>query len=125
MSYLYLGHCFAKKKLLDLAVQQYTSCLDMMDDDMSAEAKEVRYSRARVYEALGKTAEASTDYTRLVELDLGFKDAATRLSGLKSQGDKYPSNFPWSLWLSARVPPLQSNGGTRALEGVARRLRRS
>ena len=51
---------------------------------MGAEAKEVRYSRARVYEALGKVEEASADYTRLVELDLGFKDAATRLSGLKS-----------------------------------------
>ena len=83
-SYLYLGHCFAKKKLLDLAVQQYSSCLAMIEDDMGAEAKEVRYSRARVYEALGKVEEASADYTRLVELDLGFKDAATRLSGLKS-----------------------------------------
>ena len=85
LSYLYLGHCFAKKKLLDLAVQQYSSCLGMIDDDMGSEAKEVRYSRARVYEALGKTEEAVADFTRLVELDLGFKDAPpTRLSGLKS-----------------------------------------
>ena len=83
-SYLYLGHCFAKKQLLDLAVQQYSSCLGMMDDDMSPEAKEVRYSRARVYEALDKSAEAIADFTRLVELDIGFKDAATRLSALRS-----------------------------------------
>ncbi|TVR44220.1 MAG: hypothetical protein EA402_07670, partial [Planctomycetota bacterium] len=82
-SYHQLGHCFAKKKLLDLAAQQYTSCLSLIEDDLGDEAKEVRYSRARVYEAVGKKAEAEADYTRLVELDLGFRDAADRLAALR------------------------------------------
>ncbi|TVR13699.1 MAG: tetratricopeptide repeat protein [Planctomycetota bacterium] len=83
-SHFHLGTCFAKKKLLDLAVQQYTSCLSLIEDDLGDEAKDVRYHRARVYEAQGKVNEAETDYTRLVELDLGYKDAAQRLSALRS-----------------------------------------
>lgn len=83
-SYHYLGHCFAKKKLLDLAAQQYTSCLNLIEDDIGDEAKDVRYSRGRVFEAMGKKDEAAADYTRLVELDLGYKDAASRLSALRA-----------------------------------------
>jgi tetratricopeptide (TPR) repeat protein len=81
--HFYLGHCFAKKKLLDLAAQQYTSCLSLIEDELSDEAKEVRYNRARILEQQGKIEEAAADYTKLVEIDLGFKDAATRLANLR------------------------------------------
>ncbi len=80
----YLGHCFAAKNLLDLAVQQYTSCLALIEDEMSDEFKEVTYNRGRLLEQAGKTTEAVADYTRLVQLDLGYKDAATRLGSLQS-----------------------------------------
>ena len=82
-SHNYLGHCFMSKNLLDLAVQQYTSCLSLIEDDLSDEAKDVRYNRGRAYEAQGKRDDAIADFTRLVELDLSFKDAAQRLEGLR------------------------------------------
>lgn len=83
-SHFYLGHCFTAKNLLDLAIQQYTSCLSLIEDDLGAQAKEVRYSRARAYESRGNKEEACTDYLRLVEIDLSYKDAAQRLDQLRS-----------------------------------------
>ncbi len=80
----YLGHCFLSKNLLDLAVQQYTSCLSLIEDDLSDEAKETRYHRARALESQGRRDDAIKDFTRLVELDLGFKDAAQRLQALRA-----------------------------------------
>ncbi len=79
----YLGYCFTKKNLLDLASQQYTAYLSLVDDDHTDEAKEVRYARARIFEDLGHTNDAITDYERLATIDLNYKDVATRLSGLK------------------------------------------
>jgi tetratricopeptide (TPR) repeat protein len=84
-SHHYLGHCFAAKQLLDLSAQQYSLCLSLIEDDLSEEAKEVRYSRAKAYEALDKANEALTDYTKLVEIDLGFKDCAQRLTALRKK----------------------------------------
>jgi len=83
-SYRYLGFCFQRKNLLDLAVQQYTSYLSLVEDTLSDEAKEVRYLRARQLEDLGKRDEATADYSKLVEMDLAYKDAAERLNKLRT-----------------------------------------
>lgn len=83
-SHRYLGFCFAKKNLLDLACQQYTSYLSLTDDDQADEAKEVRFLRARVLEDSGKKEEALKDFERLVAIDLNYKDAAARLTALRS-----------------------------------------
>jgi tetratricopeptide (TPR) repeat protein len=82
-SHRYLGYCFTKKNLLDLAFQQYNSYLSLVEDEQSDEAKEVRYMQARVSEDLGKKDEAIKNYERLVAIDLAYKDAATRLSKLR------------------------------------------
>lgn len=82
-SFKYLGFCFGKKNLLDLAVQQYTSYLSLVLDDQADEAKEVRYLRARVLEDQNKRDEATKDYERIVAIDLNYKDAAARLSKLR------------------------------------------
>ncbi len=82
-SHKLLGACFTKKGLYDLAVQQYDGFLKLTEDDLADDAKEVRYTRGRLFEQLGKKPEAMTDYTRLVEIDLGYKDAADRLRKLR------------------------------------------
>ena len=82
-SHKYLGFCFGKKNLLDLAVQQYTSYLSLVLDDQADEAKEVRYLRARVLEDQSKRDEAIKDYERIVAIDLNYKDAAVRLGKLR------------------------------------------
>lgn len=79
----YLGHCFAKKNLLDIARDQFTECLSLIEDSSGNEYKEVLYNRARVAEASGDTSAASGDFRKLVEIDLGYRDAAERLSKLK------------------------------------------
>jgi tetratricopeptide (TPR) repeat protein len=87
-SHRYLGYCFTKKNLLDLASKQYDSYLTLVEDEQGDEAKEVRYALARVYEDQKKKDDAIKNYERLVALDLGYKDAATRLSRLR--GDEQP-----------------------------------
>ena len=83
-SHRYLGFCFAKKNLLDLAVQQYTYFLSLALDDQTDKAKEVRYLRGRVLEDQGKRDDAIKDFERIVAIDLNYKDAATRLNKLRS-----------------------------------------
>lgn len=85
-SHRYLGFCFTKKNLLDLACQQYTSYLSLVLDDQGDKAKEVRYLRARAQEDQNKRDDAITDYQRIVALDLSFKDAAARLNKLRGIG---------------------------------------
>jgi tetratricopeptide (TPR) repeat protein len=82
-SHRYLGYCFTKKNLLDLASGQYAAYLQLIEDELAEEAKEVRYSLARVYEDLQKKTEAIATYEKLVALDLGYRDAADRLSKLR------------------------------------------
>jgi tetratricopeptide (TPR) repeat protein len=82
-SHRYLGFCFAKKNLLDLAVQQYTSYLSLALDDQADKSKEVRYLRARVLDDQGKRDDAIKDFERIVAIDLNYKDAAARLSKLR------------------------------------------
>jgi tetratricopeptide (TPR) repeat protein len=85
-SHKYMGYCFGKKNMLDLAVKNYTSYLSLVEDNLSDGAKEVRYLRARQLEDLKKREEAMADYSQLVEIDLGYKDAAARLDNLRNQG---------------------------------------
>lgn len=82
-SHSYLGHCFTKKNLLDLAIQQYKLFLPLVEDSQSDEAKNGRYQLARLYEDRGNTAEAINEYERLIAVDLRFKDAEARLSKLR------------------------------------------
>ncbi len=83
-SYKFLGFCFAKKNMVDLAVKNYSAYLTTTEDGLSDESKEVRYLRARIYEQGGKKEEAMADYSHLVEMDLSFKDCAERLEKLRA-----------------------------------------
>jgi hypothetical protein len=56
----------------------------LTEDDQADEAKEVRFLRARVLEDAGKKEEALKDYERLVAIDLSYKDAAARLTALRT-----------------------------------------
>ncbi|MBA3698890.1 MAG: hypothetical protein H0W78_08550 [Planctomycetes bacterium] len=84
-SFKFLGFCFAKKNMVELAVKNYSSYLTTTEDLQSDEAKETRYLRGRIYEQGGKKNEAIADYSALVEMDLGYKDCAARLDKLRSE----------------------------------------
>lgn len=78
-----LAICFSRKNLLDLAIQQYKLFLPLVEDELSDEAKDGRYQLAKLLEERGQTAEAIAELEKLVSLDLGYKDAAARLSKLR------------------------------------------
>ena len=86
-SFKFLGFCFAKKNMVELAVKNYSTYLSTTEDGLSDDAKEVRYLRGRIYEQGGKKLEAIADYSSLVEMDLGYKDCAARLDRLRG-GDE-------------------------------------
>lgn len=86
-SHKYLGYCFARKNLLDLASGQYAAYLSLIEDELADESKEVRYQLALTQEKLGKTADAIATYEKLVALDLSYKDAADRLTRLRTGGE--------------------------------------
>ena len=83
-AHYYLGHCFWRKKLLDLARDQFTQCASLIEDTTSDEFKEVLYSRAKLALELDDKDGAKADFTKLVEMDLGYRDAAQLLSQLRS-----------------------------------------
>jgi tetratricopeptide (TPR) repeat protein len=82
-SYKFLGFCFGKKNMVDLALKNFTAYLTGTDDLTSDEAKEVRYLRGRQYEQANSVAEAIGDFSSLVEMDLNYKDCAARLEKLQ------------------------------------------
>ena len=84
-SHKFLGFCFAKKNMVDLAVKNYTAYLTQAEDTRGDETKEVRYLRARQYEQAKRIEEAIADYSQLVEMDLSYKDCATRLDKLRAE----------------------------------------
>ena len=82
-SFKFLGFCFGKKNMVDLALKNFTAYLSGAEDKTSDEAKEVRYLRGRQYEQAGSVAEAIGDFSSLVEMDLNYKDCAARLEKLQ------------------------------------------
>lgn len=91
-SHLYLGHCFLRKKLLDLSRDQYSSCLSLIEDQLSEEYKEVAYHRAKACLAMGDRQGAIDDLTRVVKLDLAYRDAASLLNKLRDR-NQGPENI--------------------------------
>jgi tetratricopeptide (TPR) repeat protein len=74
----YLGQCFLKQKLVDIAIRQFmtaSSEIPGIDDTK----KEVLYNLGVAYEAKGDKEKASECYQQIYEVDMGFRDVAQRL----------------------------------------------
>ncbi len=81
MSLNYLGECFRRKGLLDLAVDQFQAALGGMYS-MDSVKKDVIYNLARTYEDMGKAAEALAQLKIIYSEDIGFRDVAKRVEDL-------------------------------------------
>ncbi len=77
----YLGECFRRKGLLDLAVDQFQAALDSMHI-MDSLKKDVIYNLARTYEDMGKAAEALERFKIIYAEDIGFRDVGRRVENL-------------------------------------------
>lgn len=82
----YLGKCFMKRGMHDMAVSQFEKALGektMMDQ----QRKDLVYNLACVYEELGRREEAAKYFKEIYEVDISFRDVADKVeSGYSSGG---------------------------------------
>ena len=74
----YLGQCFLQRGMHDMAVSMFEKGLQekaAMDD----QKKEMVYHLGCVYEEIGKMAEAMEQFKSIYEVDIGYRDVATKV----------------------------------------------
>ena len=76
-----LGQCFTAKGQYDLALEQYTRALKA-HPDMDREGKELCYSLAETYEAMGNGEDALKTYKRIYSKDINFMDVSEKVDAL-------------------------------------------
>jgi len=74
----YLGQCFARRGILDLAARTYQNAIKekLLFDD---EKKDLIYALAGVLEKVGKKEEAIEQFKLIYETDIGYKDVAAKV----------------------------------------------
>lgn len=79
----YIGLCFMAKKLYDMAVSQFNKALE--GDALSAEyAKAIRYNLALAYENNRNREQAISEYKKIMEVDINYRDVNDRINRLQS-----------------------------------------
>ncbi len=78
-----LGRAFEQKGLPDLALGQWDKALAAAGP-VGAQAKELLYEMGRVAQAQGRRDEALKHFSRILEQDIGFRDAAQRVNELRN-----------------------------------------
>lgn len=74
----YLGQCFLKQKLMDIAIRQFATAeseIPTMDDTK----KEVLYNLGVAYEMKGDKERSGECYQKVYEVDMSYRDVAKRL----------------------------------------------
>ncbi len=81
-SYNYLGCCFMLKKHFDLAVTQFQKALagELITPDQD---KNIRYNLARTFEQSGDKTRAVTEYKKIMEIDINYKDVTKKVEQLR------------------------------------------
>jgi tetratricopeptide (TPR) repeat protein len=85
----YLGQCFAKRGMHEMAVRKIQEALKekLVFDD---EKKEMIYTLGAVYEKMGKTHEAIKQYELIYEVDIGYKDVGPKVESYHASGGAAP-----------------------------------
>jgi len=78
----FLGQCFQKKGVLDLARKEYEHALQV-GDQKGERAKEILYNLGSIAEAQGNRDEARSYYVRIYEIDIGYRDVAAKMGTLR------------------------------------------
>lgn len=77
-----LGRAFQQKNLPELALGQFDKALAAAGSGVLA--KEALYEMGAICKALGKRDDALRHFTRILEQDIGFRDVAKMVEGLKA-----------------------------------------
>lgn len=78
----FLAQCFQQKGVLDLARKEYEHALQA-SDGKGERAKEILYNLGSIAEAQGNRDEARSFYVRIYEIDIGYRDVATKMGTLR------------------------------------------
>lgn len=81
-AHVHLALCFQKKGFLDLARKEYQRALDARPE-VDERAREILYNLGAIAEAEGDPAEARGFYARIFEVDIGYRDVAQKMEGLR------------------------------------------
>jgi tetratricopeptide (TPR) repeat protein len=79
----YLGQCFSKRKMFDLAARQFQNAIKekpVFDD----EKKDLIYNLGSVFESMGKKNEAIEEFKQIYEVDSGFRDVSAKMDAFYS-----------------------------------------
>jgi len=79
-----LGNCFLQKGMFDLAENQLRKAIEEMPG-MSNRTKDVLYSLGQLKEKQGKPKDALTEYKKIYEVDISFRDVAERMEAIKKE----------------------------------------
>ena len=74
-----IGVCFEERNMLDMAVGQFQKSLAVSPGLMDNEAKEIRYQLAQVYEKMGEKERALSEYKKIYEVDIIYKDVTRKI----------------------------------------------
>ncbi|MCR9244589.1 MAG: tetratricopeptide repeat protein [bacterium] len=77
-----LGKAFQRKQLPDLALAQFDKALEAAGSGVLA--KEALYEMGNICAEAGKRDEAMQHFTRILEIDIGFRDVSDRVEQLKA-----------------------------------------
>jgi len=77
----YMGLCFMKKKMYDLAVRRFEQALSRVEG-FTEWSKELLYNLGTAYDEMGKKAEAKAQYEKIYERDITYRDVAQKLEAL-------------------------------------------
>lgn len=77
----YLGHCFVKKKIFNLAVKELKAAREDLFE-MDGLKKDITYLLGRIYEQAKKPDLATAEYEQIAQSDYSYKDVTKRLESL-------------------------------------------
>jgi tetratricopeptide (TPR) repeat protein len=81
-SQLRLGRAFKVKSQYDLALRQLNQALEGQTG-LTERVKEIRYEMGDVYQLMGRKAEAKSEFGKIYEQDIAYRDVASRLADLE------------------------------------------
>ncbi len=73
-----IGECFRDKGMLDLAVAQFKKALSLTSN-IDEKTKMILYNLGLAYEKMGKTEEAVSEFKKIYEVDISYKDVAKKI----------------------------------------------
>lgn len=77
-SLYYLGQCFAKRKMYDMAAKQLETAIEEKSTQ-DEESKELIYTYGCILEEMDKREQAIEQFKKIYEMDIGYKDVSDKV----------------------------------------------